>query len=92
MLDGVYVDAKEDKRIVAIKPKPPFRPVFQVATTREGSGVEIMKSRCCVGTCLWWRRGRVELGREHEMSLLYVGLWPESVNKPNRQPALACVC
>ncbi|MDP2954273.1 MAG: recombinase family protein, partial [Chloroflexota bacterium] len=32
MLDAVYVDAKEEKRIVAIKPKPPFRPVFQVAT------------------------------------------------------------
>ncbi len=43
MLDAVYVDAKEEKRIVAIEPKPPFRPVFQVSTTREGSGVVIMK-------------------------------------------------
>ncbi|MGK5091403.1 recombinase family protein, partial [Deltaproteobacteria bacterium TL4] len=39
MLDAVYVDAKEEKRIVAIKPKPPFRPVFQVAATKEGSEV-----------------------------------------------------
>ena len=39
MLDAVYVDARDEKRIVALKPKPAFRPVFQVATTREGSGV-----------------------------------------------------
>ncbi len=39
MLDAVYVDAKEEKRLVAIRPKPPFRPVFQVATARESSGV-----------------------------------------------------
>src|SRR3990170_3196834 len=61
MLDGVYVDAKEDKRIVGIKPKPPFRPVFQVATTKEGSGVEIMKEPPVdspEAPCLWWRRGR----------------------------------
>jgi site-specific DNA recombinase len=30
MLDAVYVDVKEEKRIVAIKPKAPFKPVFQV--------------------------------------------------------------
>ena len=65
MLDAVYVDAKEDKCIVAIKPKPPFRPIFQVATIREGSVVYIIivplevtpKAR----SCFWWRRGRVEL-------------------------------
>jgi len=65
MLDAVYVDAKEEKRIVAIKPKPPFRPVFQVATTREGSGI-IMLNEPPEGSpeaqsCFWWRRGRVEL-------------------------------
>ena len=43
MLDAVYVDAKEEKRIVGIKPKPPFRPIFQVATTKEGSSVLLMK-------------------------------------------------
>ncbi len=42
MLDAVYVDAKQEKRIVAIKPKPPFRPVFQVAATKEGSGVMLL--------------------------------------------------
>ncbi len=39
MLDAVYVDARESKCIVAVKPKPPFRPSVQVTTTREGSGV-----------------------------------------------------
>jgi len=64
MLDAVYVDAKEEKRIVGIKPKPPFRPIFQVATTKEGSGVVLMKEPPDSGPeapCFWWRRGRVEL-------------------------------
>jgi site-specific DNA recombinase len=39
MLDGVYVDAKEEKRIVALKPKPAFKALFDFATTKEGSGV-----------------------------------------------------
>ena len=43
MLDAVYVDIKESKSIVAIQPKAPFRPVFEVATTREGSGVLLIK-------------------------------------------------
>ena len=42
MLDAVYVDAKKTKSIVAIKPKPPFRPVFQVAASRKGSGIHIL--------------------------------------------------
>ena len=64
MLDVLYVDAKDAKCIVAIKPKPAFRPIFQVATTREGSGVYIIneppeitpKAR----SCFRWRRGRVD--------------------------------
>ena len=36
MLDAVYVDAREERRIVAIRPKAPFRPIFQVATTDKG--------------------------------------------------------
>ena len=61
MLDAVYVDAKEEKRIVGIKPKPPFRPIFQVATTKEGSGVLLMKEPPASqpeARCLWWIRGR----------------------------------
>ena len=42
MLDAVYVDAKNTKSIVAIKPKPPFKPVFQVAASREGSDIRII--------------------------------------------------
>ena len=42
MLDAVYVDAKKSKSIVAIKPKPPFKPVFQVAASREGSDIRIL--------------------------------------------------
>jgi hypothetical protein len=42
MLDAVYVDTKNNL-IVAVKPKPPFRPVFQVAVSREKSLVRIIK-------------------------------------------------
>ncbi len=78
MLDAVYVDAKEEKRILAIKPKPPFRPVFQVATAREGPGVVIMKEppESHPGApCFWWRRGRVEI----TSSIFAAGLYPVCV-------------
>jgi site-specific DNA recombinase len=42
MLDAVYFDTKKNKSIVAIRPKPPFKPVFQVAASREGSGIRII--------------------------------------------------
>ncbi len=42
MLDAVYVDAKQTKSIVAIRPKPPFKPVIQVAASREGSNIRIL--------------------------------------------------
>ena len=42
MLDAVYVDAKKTKSIIAIKPKPPFIPAFQVAATLEGSDIRIL--------------------------------------------------
>ncbi len=45
MLDAVYVDARESKCIVAVKPKPPFRPIFQVALTVEGSGIVLAGER-----------------------------------------------
>ena len=44
MLEAVYVDHKDAKSVVAIQPKPAFRAVFQVATTREGSGVILIKA------------------------------------------------
>jgi len=42
MLDAVYVDAKQTKSIIAVRPKPPFKPVFQVAASREGSDIRIL--------------------------------------------------
>ena len=78
MLDAVYVDAREEKRIVAIKPKPPFRPVFQVATTREGSGIILLneppEESPEAQSCFWWRRGRVELPVQRSLSKMYYRL------------------
>ena len=75
MPDGVYIDAKNVKGIVGIKPKPAFWPVFELATTREGSGISLVKEQpvqdnescaCESSTtgshthmCSWWRRGRL---------------------------------
>jgi site-specific DNA recombinase len=42
MLDAVYFDTKKAKSIIAIRPKPPFKPVFQVAASKEGSGIRII--------------------------------------------------
>ncbi len=42
MLDAVYVDTVEEKRIVAIRPKPAFRPLLEIATTREGSDIVLV--------------------------------------------------
>ncbi len=41
MLDAVYIDTKNNL-IVAVKPKPPFKPVFQVAASHEGSDIRIL--------------------------------------------------
>ena len=73
MLDGVYVDLKDSRAIVGIKPKPPFRDVFRIATAREESGISFLTDQPPVERpgaesvlCSWWRRGRVELDGEHE--------------------------
>ena len=81
MLDAVYVDAKEEDRIVAIKPRAPFKPIFQMATMKEGSGIVLVHERTDdddadespphgdgveAVTCSWWRR--VESYREHGTS------------------------
>ena len=39
MLDAVYVDTVEERRIVAIRPKPAFRPLFEIAIMRQDSGI-----------------------------------------------------
>ncbi len=68
MLDAVYVDTVDEKAIVAIRPKPAFRPLFEIATTRAGSGVVLINQTPKTQNepeasepCFWWRRGRVEL-------------------------------
>ena len=84
MLDAVYMECKEEKSIVGIRPKPAFRPLFEIATMRTGSGVHLIysvdteergaSSRVEDATetdlCSWWRRGRVELYREHGIEVL----------------------
>jgi len=66
MSEAVYIDTVEERAIVALKPKPAFRVLFQIATTRAGSGVILYKenppdqfpSPEDDSPCSWWRRGR----------------------------------
>ena len=68
MLEAVYVDTVEDKSIVAIRPKPAFRPLFEIASIRVGSDVVLIielppepGSLEAELPCFWWRRGRVDV-------------------------------
>ena len=77
MLDAVYVDAVEMRVIVAIKPKPAFRPLFEVATWRAESGIVVYRPEFEDNTnvesttsCLWWRRGGVDLPRKHDLEVI----------------------
>ena len=42
MLDAVYIDTKNNI-IAAVKPKPPFKPAFQVAASCKGSNIRILE-------------------------------------------------
>ena len=42
MLEAVYVDTVEGKSVVAILPKPAFQPIFEIATSREDSGIALI--------------------------------------------------
>ncbi|OBW62403.1 MAG: serine recombinase [Dehalococcoides mccartyi] len=42
MLDAVYIDFKKSKSIIAVKPKPPFKPIFQVAVSKKDSKIRIL--------------------------------------------------
>jgi site-specific DNA recombinase len=42
MLDAVYIDPKQTKSVVAIKPKPAFKPVFQVAISKKNANIRIL--------------------------------------------------
>jgi hypothetical protein len=77
MLDAVYVDAVEEKTIVAIRAKPAFRPLLEIATTRQGSGVVLItqpppshNDAEAGDPCSWWRRGRAEPYHEHGAGVL----------------------
>ena len=71
MLDAVYVDTIEEKSVVAITPKPAFMPLFEIATTKKGSGAVLISEKelppdCSESPeatipCLWWRRGRLHI-------------------------------
>ena len=71
------MDAVEEKAIVAILPKPAFRPLIEIATTRAGSDVTLINEPPLANneleaaeSCSWWRRGRVELYRERGLAVL----------------------
>ena len=67
MLDAIFVDCKEERRIVALKPKSAFRALFQIATTKDGSRVILYNEKALAlsedsdDLCSWQRRERVEL-------------------------------
>ena len=68
MLDAVFVETVEEKTIAAIRPKPAFRPLFEIATTKEGSDVVLINEPPqpafepeAADLCFWWRRGRLRL-------------------------------
>ena len=87
MLDAVYVDIVDEKRIVAIRPKSAFRPLFEIAVTRRDSGILLISEKAKEGQnghlpqpdrqeadvdlCFWWRRGRVELPVQKTLRLEY---------------------
>ena len=77
LLNAVHVDTVKEKSVVAIPPKPAFRPIFAVATTRGGSGIVLINETPpdpegpeAESLCSWWRRGRVELHRERGLIVL----------------------
>ena len=87
MLDEVYVGTVDEKAIVTIRPKPAFRLLFEIATTREGSGIALINQTPQIRneaeaseSCSWWKRGRVELKtwprRSLTHSVIPPGLWP----------------
>ena len=62
---GAELGSVDENAIVAIRPKPAFRPLFEIATTRAGSGVVLINQTLqtqdeprASESCSWWRRGR----------------------------------
>jgi len=91
MLDAVYVDTVDEKAIVAIRPKPAFRPLFEIATTRAGSGVVLINQTPqtqnepeASESCSWWRRGRVKLPVQGDAALMGWVDKPETQDSTNQ--------
>jgi hypothetical protein len=100
MLDAVYVDTLEEKAIVAIRPKAALRPLLEIATTREDSGVVLINETppdpddSEASSCSWWRRGRVEFYLKHGLAVLVAAGWAGIARKvlgKNSNAALAPV-
>ena len=62
MLEAVYVDTVEEKSLVALIPKPAFRPLFEIALTRERSGAHKRRAP-----------GRYRLGGRYSVFLVETG-------------------
>ena len=61
------MDAVEEKAIVALLPKPAFRPLIEIATTREDSDLTLINEPLLANneleaaeSCCWWRWSRVQ--------------------------------
>ena len=74
MLDAVYVDTVEEKLIAAIRPQPAFQPLFEIATTCEGSNVVLIKDPPSAADepgaadlCSWWSRGREPVSKSRAL-------------------------
>ena len=83
LLNAVHVDAVKEKSVVAIRPKAAFRPIFEVATTREGSEIALINQTLqtqgepeASESCSWWKRGRVEPQTRIILSPLHYGSCP----------------
>ena len=79
MLDAVYADTVDEKAVVAIRPKPAFRPLFEIATTWAGRGVVLINQTPqtqnepgAAEPCIWWRRGRVEPSLKHWLAVFVI--------------------
>jgi site-specific DNA recombinase len=65
-MEGVDMDARKTKSIVAIHPKPPFKPVFHVAAAKEGSEIRIINEPIKGTSVFSVETGRVNLYLKHE--------------------------
>jgi len=75
LLNAVHVDTVKEKSVVAIRPKPGSRPIFEVATTREGSGIALINQTPqtqgepeASESCSWWEGGSLTPNADHSVA------------------------